>query len=182
MAFSIAFGPARLHSACQHARSVVILLVTSVLLAGCDPGGSRRVRVRLHQAASGSQAIAVTHQDLQEALRVLDTVVEPLGFKSAPEQSSNDYICVYTFNPPPVTVGKRSYSRDVSIRVSETPLGIEVAFGDFGFLASTPEPAVRAFKDARAAFISRYGSKNVKTKTFGSVKKHVQATATEFIP
>jgi hypothetical protein len=30
---------------------------------------------------------------------------------------------------------------------------------------------VRAFKDARAALVSRYGRKNVKTKTFGGVSQ-----------
>jgi hypothetical protein len=109
--------------------------------------------------------------DVHEALRVLDTVVEPLGFKVAPEQTTNGYVRVYMLGRPPAIVDGRSYPRDVRIRITKTPTGIEVAFGEFGFLASTPEPAVHAFKDARAAFVSRYGSKNVKTKTFGSANQ-----------
>jgi hypothetical protein len=77
----------------------------------------------------------------------------------------------------PVMVDGRSYTRDVPIRVTQTPTGIEIAFGQFGFLGGTPEPAVRAFKQARSAFVSRYGSKNVKTQTSGAANKSVQATA-----
>jgi hypothetical protein len=156
---------------------VVISIVMAVFLAGCDPAGLRRVRVQLPQPTNDSGTIVIHQPDVQEALRVLDTIVEPLGFKAIPEKSTNGYIRVYMLSRPPVMVDGRSYSRDVPIRVTQTPTGIEVAFGEFGFLAATPEPAVQAFKGARAAFVSRYGSKNVKTKTFGSANKSVQATA-----
>ena len=150
---------------------VIIPLLMTVVLAGCDPGGLRRVRVRLPQPPNGSGTIVLDQPDVQEALRVLDMVIEPLGFKVVPEQVTNGYIQVYILSRPPAIVDGRSYPRDVRIRITKTPTGIEVAFGEFGFLASTPEPAVRAFKDARVAFVSRYGSKNVKTKTFGSANQ-----------
>jgi hypothetical protein len=156
---------------------VVISLVMMVLVAGCDPVGLRRVRVQLAQPSNDSGTLVIQQPDVQEALQVLETVVEPLGFKAVPEQSTNGYIRVYMLSRPPVTVDGRSYSRDVPIRVTQTPSGVEIAFGEFGFLGGTPEPAVRAFKDARAAFVSRYGSKNVKTKTFGSANKALHATA-----
>ena len=147
---------------------VVIVVLTTGLLTGCDPAGLRRVQLRLTQPSNDSSTIAVTQQDPQEALRLLETVVVPLGFKTTPEQSDDNYIAVYVLSRPPAIVEGRSYSRDVPISVSKTPTGIEVAFGQFGFLATTPEPAVRAFKDTRTAFVKRFGSKHVKTKTFGS--------------
>jgi hypothetical protein len=155
---------------------LVIPVVTAVFLAGCDPGGLRRVQVRLPQPPSDSSTMVIHQPDVQEALRVLDRVVEPLGFKAVPEQPTNGYVRVYVLSRPPVSVNGQSYSRDVPIRVTKTPAGIEVAFGEFGFLAGTPEPAVRAFKDARAAFVKRYGRKNVGTKTFGSANKGMEPT------
>lgn len=150
-------------------RSIVIISVfTIALLTGCDPGGLRRVQLRLPLATKDSSTIEVTQQDLQEALRILEAVVGPLGFESTPEEQNDNYVKVYMLSRPPVTVDGRSYSKDVPIRVSKTLTGIEVAFGHFGFLATTPEPAVRAFKDTRTAFVKRFGSKHVRTKTFGS--------------
>jgi hypothetical protein len=156
---------------------VVIWLVMMVLVTGCDPAGLRRVRVQLAQPSNDSVTIVIHQPDVQEALRVLDTVVAPLGFKAVTEQSTNGCIRVYMLSRPPVTVDGRSYSRDVPIRVTQTPSGVEIAFGEFGFLGGTPEPEVRAFKYARAAFVRRYGSKNVKTMTFGSANQPLQATA-----
>ena len=150
---------------------VIIPLLTAVVLAGCDPGGLRRVQVRLAQPPNDGGTIVLNQPDVRQAVRVLDKIAEPLGFKVAPEQATNGYIQVYMLSRPPAIVDGRSYPRDVRIRITTIPTGIEVAFGEFGFLASTPEPAVRAFKDARAAFISRYGSRNVKTRTFGSANQ-----------
>ena len=73
---------------------VVMSLFAAIFLVGCDPAGLRRVRVRLPQPTDDSAAIVVRQQDLQEALRVLDAVVEPLGFRAASEQSTNGYIQV----------------------------------------------------------------------------------------
>jgi hypothetical protein len=95
---------------------------------------------------------------VQEALRILDGVVVPLGFEPIPEQPTNTYIRVYMLSQVP-------------IRVSRTQTGIEVSFGEIGFLASTPKPVVRAFEQTRAAFVTRFGRKNVSTKTFGSANK-----------
>jgi len=147
---------------------VIVSAFAALSFMGCDPAGLRRVRVRLPQAPDAAGTLAIYQSDVKEALRVLDTVVVPLGFKTTAEQPSNGYVRAYMLSRPPITVDGRSYPTDVPIRVSKTPTGIEVAFGEFGFLASTPEPAVRAFKDARSAFVSRYGGKNVKTKRFGS--------------
>ena len=158
-------------------RAIVIISVFTVaLLTGCDPAGLRRVQLRLPQATKEPSTIEVTQQDLQEALRVLDAIVVPLGFKATQLETNDNYIRVYMLSCPPVTVDGRSYSRDVPIRVSKTPAGIEVAFGHFGFLATTPEPAMRAFKDTRTAFVKRFGSKNVRTKTFGSPNKSLRPT------
>lgn len=150
---------------------IVASMVMTVFLTGCDPVGLRRICVPVPQRPNDSATIEIHRPDVQEVLRVLDAVVEPLGFKASPEPSTNDSIRVYWLNRQPATVEGRSYSRNVPIRVIHTPKGIEVAFGHFGFLGGTPEPAVRAFKDARAALVSRYGSKNVKTKTFGGVSQ-----------
>jgi hypothetical protein len=147
---------------------VVIAVFTTALLTSCDPAGLRRVQLRLPNALNESSTIAVTQQDLQEALRILESIVVPLGFKAPPEQPNESYLRVYMLSRPPVIVEGRSYSRDVPICVSKTPAGIEVAFGQFGFLGGTPEAAVRAFKDTRTAFVRSYGSKHVKTETFGS--------------
>ncbi|HVV70592.1 MAG TPA: hypothetical protein VHI52_03695 [Verrucomicrobiae bacterium] len=160
-------------------RSLVVISLSALFLVGCDPGGLRRVRVRLPQFTSDN-SIKVHQQEVQEALRLLEAVVEPLGFRDAPGQSTNSYLRVYVLSRPPVIVDGRSYSRDVPIRASQTPTGIEVAFGNFGFLGSTPEPAVRAFKEARAAFVSKFGSKNVKTKTFGSANPSPERTGASF--
>ena len=148
---------------------IVASMVMTVFLTGCDPVGLRRICVPVPQRPNDSATIEIHRPDVQEVLRVLDAVVEPLGFKASSEPTTNDSIRVYWLNRQPATVEGRSYSRNVPIRVIHTPKGIEVAFGHFGFLGGTPEPAVRAFKDARAALVSRYGSKNVKTKTFGGV-------------
>lgn len=150
-------------------RAIVTITVFAVaLLTGCDPAGLRRVQLRLPEATKSPDTIEVSSQDLQEALRILEGVVVALGFKGTQIETNNNYIRVYTLSRPPVTVDGRSYSKDVPIRVIKTPTGIEVAFGHFGFLATTPEPAVRAFKETRKAFVERFGSKNVRTKTFGS--------------
>jgi hypothetical protein len=161
-------------------RALVIISVFAIaLLTGCDPGGLRRVQLRLPQAPRDSSTIEVTQQDLQEALRILETVVVPLRFKAMPEESNDNYIKVYLLSRPPVTVEGRSYSRDVPIRVSLTPTGIEIAFGHFGLLGGTPEPVVRAFKDTRTAFVKRFGSKHVKTKTFGSANPQAGANGSQ---
>jgi hypothetical protein len=95
----------------------------------------------LTQRPNDSATIEIDRPDVQEVLRVLDAVVEPLGFKASSEPTTNDSIRVYWLNRQPATVDGRSYSRNVPIRVIHTPKGIEVAFGHFGFLGGTPEPA-----------------------------------------
>ena len=148
---------------------IVASMVMTVFLTGCDPVGLRRVCVQLPQRPNDSATIEIQRPDVQEVLRVLDAVVEPLGFKASSEPTTNGFIRVYWLNRQPATVEGRSYSRNVPIRVIHTPKGMEVAFGHFGFLGGTPDPAVRAFKEVRAALVSRYGSKSVKTRTFGGV-------------
>jgi hypothetical protein len=153
---------------------VIISFFTIALLTGCDPGGLRRVQLRLPEPTKDTSTIEVTRQDLQEALRILEAVVVPLGFKATQVEPNDNYIRVYMLHRPSVTVDGRSYSRDVPIHVTKTASGIEVAFGQFGFLASTPEAAVRAFKDTRTAFVKRFGSKHVRTKTFRSPSHALQ--------
>ena len=141
---------------------LVILFLMVAVVAGCDPGGLRRVRLRLPEPPGSSGTLVVHQPDVQEALRILDGVVVPLGFDPVPDQPTNTYIRVYMLSQVP-------------IRVSRTQTGIEVSFGEVGFLASTPKPVVRAFEQTRAAFITRFGRKNVGTKTFGSANKVTSA-------
>lgn len=147
---------------------VVMWVLVAILLVGCDPAGLRRVQLRLPPTPTESGTLAIDQPNVREALGIIDTVVIPLGFRLGPEQPDHTYIRVYMLSRPPTTVEVRSYPRDIPVRVSKTPTGTEVAFGEFGFLGGTPEVAVRAFKDVRAAFIKKYGNKQVRTKTFGS--------------
>ncbi len=124
------------------------------LVAGCDPGGLRRVRLRLPEPPDKSGTLVVYQADVQEALRILDGIVVPLGFEPISDQPTNAYIRVYVLSQVP-------------IRVSRTQTGIEVSFGEVGFLAGTPKPVVRAFEQTRAAFVTRFGRNNVSTETFG---------------
>jgi hypothetical protein len=146
---------------------IVIWAIVTVLLVGCDPIGLRRVQLRLPSPPTDSGTIAVDQTDVREALAILDTVVTARGFRLTPEQSDNHYIRVYVLSRPPVTVEGRSYPRDIPIRVIKTATGIEVSFGELGFLATTPEAAVLACADVRAAFVKKYGKKRVRTKRFG---------------
>jgi hypothetical protein len=98
----------------------------------------------------------------EKALDVLDTVLSPLGFQKFQNTLTGSEICRYALRRPS-TLAEDA----LTIRVTKTPAGIEVAFGHFGFLGSTPKLAVRAFKDPRVAFIENFGKKNVKTKTLG---------------
>src|ERR1039458_9553472 len=140
---------------------VVISVLMVVVVAGCDPGGLRRVRLRLPEPADNSSTLVVRQPDVQEALRILDGVVVPLGFEAIPDQPTNTYMRVYMLSQLP-------------IRVSRTKTGIEVSFGELGFLASTPKPEVRAFEQTRAAFVTKFGRENVSTKTFGSANQSVE--------
>jgi hypothetical protein len=135
----------------------------TVVVAGCDPGGLRRVRLRLPEQPDNSGTLVVHQPDVQEALRILDGVVVTLGFEPIPDQPSNTYVRVYMLG-------------EIPIRVSRTQTGIEVSFGEVGFLASTPKPVVQAFERTRAAFVSRFGRNNVSTKTFGSANNSIQET------
>ena len=155
----------------------VVWVLVAVLLVGCDPAGLRRVQLRLPPAPTESGTLAIDQPDVREALGIIDTVVIPLGFRLSPEQTDHNYIRVYMLSRPPTTVEGRSYSRDIPVRVTKTPTGMEVAFGEFGFLGGTPEVAVRAFKDVRAAFVKKYGNKHVRTKTFGSANHRVALDA-----
>lgn len=134
---------------------VVISVLMLILVAGCDPAGLRRVRLRLLEPRDNSGILVVQQSDAQEALRILDGVVMPLGFQAVSDQPTNTYIRVYMLNQIP-------------IRVSGTQTGIEVSFGEFAYLPSAPEPLIRAYEQTRTAFVTRFGRKNVSTKTFGS--------------
>jgi len=71
---------------------VVISILMVVVVAGCDPGGLRRVRLRLPEPPDNSGTLVVHQPDVQEALRILDGVVAPLGFEPIPDQPTNTYI------------------------------------------------------------------------------------------
>lgn len=126
---------------------VVMWVLVAALLVGCDPAGLRRVQLRLPPTPSESSTIAIDQPDVREALGIIDTAVIPLGFRLSPEQPDHNYIRVYMLSRPPATVEVRSYTRDIPIRVTKTPTGTEIAFGEFGFLGGTPEVVVRAFRD-----------------------------------
>ena len=65
-------------------------MVMTVFLTGCDPVGLRRICVPLTQRPNDSATIEIDRPDVQEVLRVLDAVVEPLGFKASSEPTTND--------------------------------------------------------------------------------------------
>jgi hypothetical protein len=135
----------------------------AILVLGCDSVGLRRVQLQLRTSPAQSGSIAVDSSDIQEALQILDAVVLQHGFHLAVDntsQSEHGYIRVYTPSRPRVTVDGRVYTPTIPCRVKLTSTGIEVTFGEYGFLAANPK-AERLFVDVRTAFIKRYGKKNV---------------------
>ena len=82
-------------------------MVMTVFLTGCDPVGLRRICVPVSQRPNDSATIEIHRPDVQEVLRVLDAVVEPLGFKVSPEPTTNGSIRVYWLHRQPATVEVR---------------------------------------------------------------------------
>jgi len=59
----------------------VCFLMVIVFVCSCDPGGLRRVQLRLHNPVEQDSAIAVDSPDIQEALRILNAIVVQHGFQ-----------------------------------------------------------------------------------------------------
>jgi hypothetical protein len=160
----------------------VTCFLLAVLLVGCDPVGLNRVQLRLSPSpvsgGTNDSAILVDQPNVQEALEILDRVVIPLGFQLSPKPDSGDFIRRYTMSRSGAVEDGPAHSREIPIRVTRTVTGIEVAFDDFGFLAMTPEPALQAFTDTGAAFIKRFGRRQVSTKRFGAANRVRHATST----
>ena len=150
----------------MRARAFISVLILATLVCGCDPAGLRRVHLQLRAPNAGdASTIAVDSPDTQEALQILDAVVVRHGFHLADTESG--YIRVYSLARPPVTVDGRVYTRSIPCRVRLTSTGLLVTFGEFGFLATSPE-AASLFGNTRDAFIKRYGKKNVRNHRFGN--------------
>jgi hypothetical protein len=139
-------------------------LIIAVLACGCDPVGLRRVQLQLLPPTAKDSSITVDSPDTQEALHILDAVVVQHGFHLA--ESQPGFVRVYSLSRPPVTVDGRVYTRSIPCRVRLTHTGLLVTFGEVGLLGANPE-AESLFVDARAAFIKRYGKKNVTSHRFG---------------
>jgi hypothetical protein len=141
-------------------------LVIAILVCGCDPVGLRRVQLQLRAPkAENSSTITVDSRDTQEALQILDAVVVRHSFHLT--DTDRGYVRVYSLARPSVTVDGRVYTRSIPCRVRLTSTGLVVTFGEFGFLATSPE-AESLFADTRDAFIKRYGKKNVWSHRFGN--------------
>jgi len=124
-----------------------------VLFCGCDPYGLRTVELELPGPNDGPNRIVVDSPYLQEALRILDVVATKHGFHLSDDEQG--YIRVYskTVNPD---------RRILKCRLHTRPQGLEITFGEYGFLEANPE-AQALFLDARTTLIQRYGTKNVKS-------------------
>jgi hypothetical protein len=123
----------------------------------------------LRAPATRSSSIAVDSPDTQEALQILDAIAVQHGFHLVTDYSSQRehwYARVYLLTRPPVTFDGQVYTRTIPCRARMTSTGVEVTFGEFGFLAGNPE-AESLFVDVRDAFIKRYGKKNIKSHRWG---------------
>src|SRR4051812_33753511 len=134
----------------MRASALISVLILATFVCGCDPAGLRRIQLQLRAPnAENTSAIAVDSPDTQEALQILDAVVVRHGFHLAETESG--YIRVYSVARPPETVDGRAYTRSIPCRVRLTSTGLLVTFGEFGFLATSPE-AASLFVDTRHAF------------------------------
>ncbi len=142
-----------------------IYLLMAILVSGCDPTGLRRVEVQLYPANVQVSSITVGAPDVQEALQIIDAVVLRHDFHLV-SQSGEGYVRIYSFSLPPVMVGDQSYARSIPCRVRLTPVGLEVTFDYYGFLAANPQ-AEDLFEDVRKILIKRYGKQNIKSYKSG---------------
>jgi len=139
--------------------------VLATLVCGCDPTGLRRIELRLHAPTSESNSIALDSPQNADALKILDDITLRHGFH--PSDSEAGYIRVYSFDRPSVEVNGQMRSRVIHCRVQPASPGLLVTFGEYGFLASAPNEEVDLFNDVRAAFIQRYGERNVRSHLLG---------------
>ena len=144
--------------------TVFISLFLMFLVCGCDPIGLRRVDLQFHSPGLEGSRISVDSPDIQESLKILDSVLVRHGLQVAQKQPG--YIRVYTLAHVPAKIDSVIYSSPISCRFPLTSTGIEVTFGEPGFLAANPL-AERLLKDVRAAFIKRYGKQQVRSHRFG---------------
>ncbi len=151
----------------------------ALFVCGCDPAGIRRVKLQLHPAIVGNNtnSISVDAPDVQEALAVLDKVVIEHGLHQTDGEPG--YVRVYCIEGP-LYSGNTHISK-FFCRVRLMPSGIEVTFGNIGFLAGQPAIAEKLFRDVRSTFIKKYGKKNVKSHELGapdSMRRQLQSDGT----
>src|SRR5437879_9702290 len=80
-----------------------ICILVALLTAGCDPAGLRRVQLQLTNAPALSGRISVHSPAVQEALKILDTVVTRHGFQvrtNYSNQNAHGYIRLYSMDAP----------------------------------------------------------------------------------
>lgn len=140
----------------------LFLFALFVFTTGCDPIGVRRVQLNLANCGPQNTSISVEASDTQHALGILDTTLIQNGYVRE-TQSQPGYKRVYSL---PIEFEGKTF-RIIPCRVDMTATGIEVFFGDIGFLGSYSQ-AEPAFVSVRDAFIKAYGKKRVRSHRFGT--------------
>jgi len=151
----------------MQARTLMIFLAV-VLVAGCDPGGLRRIQLQLTHPNVQNGSITVDSSETQEALQILDAVTARHGFQRIEDQAG--HIRTYSFNQQQVMKDGQTTPRSIPCRAWLTSSCLEVTFGDYGFLAANPE-AESLFDDVRAAFIARFGKEKVRSHRLGGASQ-----------
>ena len=153
----------------MRAKYSVCLMVTALFLSGCDPGGLRRIELRLRSPGSECSAISVDSPDTQGAFQLLDTVLFKQGFHLG--KSEPGYVRAYELpRSPTIYQGQTIPRKSVPCRVKLTATGIFVTFGGAGLLGGQPE-AEDAYNSVRRAFLRKYGRKNVRGHKLGFPKE-----------
>jgi hypothetical protein len=141
-----------------------------VLISGCDPTGLRQVQLQLqYPPTSEAATISLDSPNTQQALQVLDEIVVHHGFRlvaNYSNQSEHGYIRVYTFSFPPTMIDGQSFTRTIPIHVRLTNTGLNLTFGELGFLGGNSN-AESVFVDVRSTFERKYGNSNVKSNRSG---------------
>lgn len=143
--------------------SIVLLASLAVFACGCDPGGLRRVQLRLPAAVTGhSSQIAVDSPDVQQAFLLLDSVICRHGY--VPMPGTNGCIRLYVAKE----VDANGRECDHHCRVWPTSTGLLVTFGEPGFLAADPG-AEDLFVMVREALIKKYGKRTSRATDLGGL-------------
>jgi hypothetical protein len=143
-------------------RAASICILVALLAVGCDPAGLRRVQLQLTSGPALSGSISVDSPAVQEALKIVDTVVTQHGFQvttNYSHQNKHGYIRLYSMDAP------AQQPATIPCYVWLTSTGVRVEFGEFSF-AYTYHAADAAFNDTSAALIKRYGKKNVRSHVY----------------